>query len=118
MENLMEDNPAFKLAAQMFDDARRIHELEIYTPHKLPPDAFELWSQLGNKGSRFSKVCKGDESPKICFARFIKRKRKELEDKIANFEMKYRMPFDVIDFDKSSSMQIVNKNGDVVAPFI
>jgi hypothetical protein len=116
MENFIEENQAFKLAAQMFDDARRIHELEIYTPHKLPPDAFELWNQLGNKGSRFSKVCKGDESPKICFARFIKRKRKELDDRITEFKMKYRTPLEDIDFDKSSSIQIVNKNGDILAP--
>lgn len=117
MENFKEElSPAIIRAENMYRDAAYLNRINIFRSSQLPEDAYNLWSLLTKGGTKLRTGRIPNESPKITFKRFIKRKSEEFDDKQQEFRNKYGFDWKDIDIDKSDTMGVKNHQGDIIAP--
>jgi hypothetical protein len=117
MENFKEElSPALLRAANMYRDAAYLKRLNIFRSSEMPEDAYNLWSLMTKGGTKLRTGRIPNESPKITFKRFIKRKVEEFDQKQDEFMDKYGFDWRKIDLDKSDSMGVKDFKGDTIAP--
>lgn len=102
----------------LYAKAEYLKRLELFSPARLPEDAYDLWNKLTKSGSLMQKMRKPNESPKITFSRYIKKKRDEYKKLKDEFEKQYNMDYRIIDMDNSNSEHVVGKNGNTIAPIL
>jgi hypothetical protein len=103
--------PSIKNVREEYYAAQELKRLELFHSSKLPDDSFEMWNKITDQGTRLkNKIKKFGESPKITFSRFIKKKRDEYETKRKAFAEKYGYDYNEVDFNNSSSQNIVKKS--------
>ena len=105
-------------AQDMHGMAHRIDRLQVFMPHRMPANAYEMWSNLTDKGRRTRPGAKKeyDEAPKVTFNRFVQRKRDEFAKLRKEFMAKFGFDSNDIDVPNSNSNHIVNKHGELIAP--
>ena len=105
-------------AQDMHGMADRIDRLQVFLPHRMPANAYEMWSNLTDKGRRTRPGARReyDEAPKVTFNRFVQRKRDEYAKLRKEFMAKFGFDSNDIDLPHSTSNHIVDKHGEVIAP--
>ena len=100
----------------MYTKAEYLKRLELFSPSRLPKDAYGLWDKLTKSGSLMQRMRKPNESPKITFSRFIKKKREQYENLKDEFERLFGMDYKNVDLENSTSQNVVDKKGNTIAP--